>query len=210
MGIKRLASMVAIAASAGALLAGGCAPAAVKTPAAGGTSAAKTATAGIPAGPQASTAGGPVQITGYSDNDGPTSTVILTGAIGDFGNAVRTGTIKRANGTIKREYNQLDVVVTHGSFRLSIAGIENNLVSAFSHFPSNTSTCSGIVTATGTTPIVAGSGTGAYKGISGDFKMIITIHEVDSWPKCKALLGQAIFITGSGTVSFSQPERSTG
>lgn len=200
---KRLVSMFTIAASAGALVAGGCTSSATKTPTAGDTSATDTPTAGRPAGPQASTARGPVQITGYSDNDGPKSIVILTGAIGDFGEAVRTGTIKRANGTIKQEYNQLNLVVTHGSFRLSIAGIENNLVSAFSHFPSNTSTCSGIVTATGTTPIVAGSGTGAYKGISGNFKMTITIHEVDSWPKCKALLSQAIFITGSGTVSLS-------
>jgi hypothetical protein len=199
MGRKRLVSMLAIAASAGALLAGGCASAATKAPTAGGTSAAKAPTAGGPAGPQASTARGPVQITGYSGNDGPKSTVVLTGAIGDFGEALRT----YPNGTGKREYNQLDVAVTHGSFRLGIAGIESNLVSAFKYFPSNTSTCSGIVTATGMTPIVAGSGTGAYRGISGNFTMTITIHEVDSWPKCKALLAQTIFITGSGTVSFS-------
>ncbi len=49
---------------------------------------------------------------------------------------------------------------------------------------------------------MAGSGTGAYKGISGTFQMTITIYEVDSWPKCSALLAQDIFMTGSGTVSF--------
>ena len=194
---KRLVSVFAVAASAGALLAGGCASAAAKSPAAGGTSATTPAAAGGPAGPQASTARGPVQISGYSGNDGPKSTVVLTGVIGDFGEAVRT----YANGT--KEYSQLDLALTHGSFRLSIAGMESNLVSAFSHFPSNTKTCSGIVTATGTTPIVAGSGTGAYQGISGNFSMTITIHEVDSWPKCRALLAQTIYIAGVGAVSFS-------
>jgi len=37
--------------------------------------------------------------------------------------------------------------------------------------------------------------------------MIVTIAEVDSWPKCPVagpdvLLAEDIFITGSGTVSF--------
>ena len=33
-------------------------------------------------------------------------------------------------------------------------------------------------------------------------RLTVTIHEVDSWPKCLALLAQDIFITGSGTVAF--------
>ena len=54
---------------------------------------------------------------------------------------------------------------------------------------------------------MAGSGTGAYKGISGDFKTTVTINEVDSWPKCPRndttpVLSQSLFITGSGAVSF--------
>ncbi len=189
-----------VAAVAGILMMTACASAATKTSTSGSPGATHTSppTSANPAGPQASRARGPVQITGYSDNDGPKSTVILTGAIGDFGEAMRT----YAHGKIERNYNQLDLTITHGSFQLSIAGIENDLVSAFRHFPSNTSTCSGIVTATGTTPIVAGSGTGAYKGISGNFTTTVTIHEVDSWPKCNALLAQDVFITGSGTVSF--------
>ena len=193
-------SVFAVTALAGLLLVGGCASVTTKTSTSHSPGAAhvSSSTSASPAGPQASMARGPVQISGYSDNDGPKSTVILTGAIGDFGEAIRT----YANGKIERNYNQLGLTLTHGSFRLNIAGIENNLVRAFSHFPSNTSTCSGIVTATGTAPIVAGSGTGAYKTISGNFQMAITIHEVDSWPKCIALLAEDIFITGSGTVAF--------
>jgi hypothetical protein len=128
-------SVFAVAALAGLLLAGGCASAATKTPTSQRPGAAhvSSSTSASPAGPQASRARGPVQITGYSDNDGPKSTVILTGAIGDFGEAMRT----YANGKIERNYSQLDLTLTHGSFRLSIAGIENNLARAFSHFPSD-------------------------------------------------------------------------
>ena len=164
-----------------------------------------TPASGRPAGRQATTSGGLVHITGYSDNDGPKSTAILTGEIGDFGQAVRT----YANGTTQQTYNQLNLAFTHGSFQLSIANLEANLVTDFTrHFPSNTKTCSGIVTTTATAPIIGGSGTGAYKGIRGSFKMTITVAEVDSWPKCSiagpdVLLAEDIFITGSGIVSFS-------
>jgi len=53
-------------------------------------------------------------------------------------------------------------------------------------------------------PIVLGSGTGAYRGIGGTCKMAVSISEVD--PKSKCDTGEyveAIFITGSGNVSFS-------
>jgi hypothetical protein len=191
-------SVFAVAALTGALVLTGCASAATKTSAPRSTTHKAASRAGNPAGPQASKASGPVQFTAYSGTDGAKSVVVITGAIGDFGQAVRT----YANGKIEKQYNQLNFVVTHGSFRVSIVSLESQLVSAFNHFPSNTMTCSGIVTATGTTPIVAGSGTGVYKGISGTFTTSITIHEVDSWPRCKALLAQTIFTTGSGNVSF--------
>jgi hypothetical protein len=45
---------------------------------------------------------------------------------------------------------------------MSMVGLDKEIVSAFSRVRCNTSTCSGNVT--GTTPIVAGSGTGAYRG----------------------------------------------
>lgn len=198
----RLVPVSAIAAVAGVLVLCGCTPAATKA-STSGTEGATSSTAGRPAGRPASTSGGLVHITGYSDNDGPRSTVILTGEIGDFGEAVRT----YANGRIEQQYNQLNLAFTHGSFQLGIARLEANLVRAFGHFPTSTSTCSGIVTATAKTPIVAGSGTGAYQGISGDFTMTVTVAEVDAWPKCPlagadVLLSEDIFLTGSGNVSF--------
>ncbi len=79
----------------------------------------------------------------------------------------------------EQNYNQLDLTFIHGSFDLSIANLEHNLVTAATlHLPANTRTSWGIVT-TATTPIVAGSGAGAYKAITGSFKMTITITAVD-------------------------------
>jgi hypothetical protein len=143
-----------------------------------------------------------VQFTAYSDNDGPNSTAVLTGAIADFGKSVRT----YANGVVEQQYNRLDIEVTHGSFQLEIAGIEQKIVSALAQFPTDISTCSGIEIVNGSAPIAAGSGTGAYTGISGNFNVTVTINEVDSWPRCprsgQTLLSQSVFVTASGTVSF--------
>ena len=112
------------------------------------------------------------------------------------------------NGTVVQQYNRLDVEVTHGSFQLKIAGLGQSLVSAADQLPTDLATCSGVEIVTATTPIVAGSGTGAYKGISGSFKLIVTDNEVAAWPKCprtgQTLLTQSEFVIGSGVVSFGQ------
>jgi hypothetical protein len=170
----------------------------------GGVSvAAKNSTRTVAAGPQIPKAGGVVQLTTYQDNDGPTSTAVLTGAIGDYGKAVRT----YANGTVVQQYNRLDLVVSHGSFELEIAGLEQSLVRAFGLFPTDLKSCSGIEVVHATAPIAAGSGTGAYKGITGSFKLTVTINEVDSWPRCprtgQGLLTETVFGVGEGNVSLS-------
>lgn len=53
-------------------------------------------------------------------------------------------------------------------------------------------------------PVVAGSGTGSYRGISGSFALTVTIDEVDVKPVCNGtskFLSQVILLAGSGTVS---------
>jgi hypothetical protein len=145
---------------------------------------------------------GAVHISAYSDNDGPTSFTVLTGAIGDYGKAIRT----YAGGHVEQNYNRLDLAVSHGSFQLEIAGLEQSLVSGADQLPTDLNTCSGSFVVHATTPIVPGSGTDAYKGISGSFNLIVTVNEVDSWPKCpttgQTLITQTVFVTGSGLVSF--------
>jgi len=158
---------------------------------------------GEPAGPHIPVSGGVVRITGYSDNDGPTSRVVVTGVIGDFGKAVRTNSPGSTG-----EYNELVVKLTRGSFGLNIGSIESDLATAISgHFPTNATTCSGEVAVTRGAAVDPGSGTGAYKGLSGNFALTITINEVQSPPNCPATdtspyLAQSVFITGSGKVSL--------
>jgi hypothetical protein len=74
----------------------------------------------------------------------------------------------------------LNVALTQGSFRIVIGPLHVKFVTALSHAPYNLNTCSGHVAVTGAAPVVAGSGTGAYKGISGNFKLTITGNEVDA------------------------------
>jgi hypothetical protein len=65
-------------------------------------------------------------------------------------------------------------------------------------------TCSGSISVTAPVPIVAGSGTGSYRGISGSFIVTGTIDEVDVKPVCDGtskFLSQVIVLAGSGTVS---------
>jgi hypothetical protein len=155
-------------------------------------------------GPHIPKGGGEVQFTGYSSGDGPKSVAVLTGAIGDYGDAIRT----MSSSSGGSEYNELELSMTRGSFRLNVAGIEGELGKAiYGAFPTHSRTCSGEVSVSGTTPIIAGTGTGDYKGLQGSLHMTITINEVEEWPSCpktdtSPYLAQSVFITGEGTVSL--------
>jgi hypothetical protein len=104
--------------------------------------------------------------------------------------------------------SQMNLALTQGSFRIVIGSLHAKLVKALSHATYNLRTCSGNVSVTGAAPVVAGSGTRAYKGISGTFTLTIAVNEVDAkQPGCQPfsgnpLLAETIFIAGSGTVSF--------
>jgi hypothetical protein len=178
---KRLIFMIVVAAG-GALLAGG----------------------GIAAASNAPVSGGNVFFTAYQNDDLPGATAVLSGAIGDFGEAVSV----LPDGTVDPEHSsQDDLALTQGSFRIVIGPLHAKFVNALSHASYNLKTCSGHAAVTGAAPVVAGSGTGAYKGISGNFTLTITGSEVDAKPGCQpfsgsALLAQSIVISGSGTVSL--------
>ena len=149
---------------------------------------------------------GAVHLTAYTNNDGPTDTVIVTGAVGDYGTAVSV----YPNGTVDPDHNsELKLQLAHGTFRLDAAALDKAFVAAMlQDFPSNTTTCSGNVDVTGQVPVVAGSGSGAYKGIGGSFTLTISLDEVDkvaTGQPCNgsaAFLSQAIVISGPGTVTF--------
>jgi hypothetical protein len=187
-------SMLAIAACAGALLTGGCALAATKAPAAAATASARAAGA----------TGGKANVMIYSVNsDGAYFHAIVSGVIGDYGPAVTI----YPDGKADPAYNSEMVLrLVHGSFRLSIAALDRAFVKATSHEPSYPKTCSDLMSVTEPTPIVAGSGTGAYRGILGSFSVTLTGNEVEARP-CRpngpsAFRSQLLTAAGSGTVSF--------
>jgi hypothetical protein len=196
---KRLVSVLAIAVS-GVLLTGAGVSAATHAPAARAGPGTSTARGRV----MAPASGGHVFFTAYQNDDLPGATVVLSGAIGDFGAAVSVF----PNGTVNPEHSsQFNLALTQGSFRIVIGPLHTKLLKALRHAPYNRRTCSGHVAVTGTAPVVAGSGTGAYKGIRGSFKLTITANEVDTKPGCRPFSGsplqaQSVFIAGSGAVSF--------
>jgi hypothetical protein len=153
-------------------------------------------------GSAASSGGGrTAELVDYADNDGPTSTVILTGAIGDAGKAQSV----RPDGTVDPDHrSQLRLMLAQGSFRLDIGDLDKKIVDAFGHFPMDSGTCSGSVAVSGAVPIVAGSGTGAYQGIIGTFTLTVTIAEDFPPAHCDVTappLAEAIVMSGTGKVS---------
>jgi hypothetical protein len=144
------------------------------------------------------TTGGKVHLTDYTDNDGPTTTVVLAGAVGDYGKGQRVA----SDGSAKA---QLDLMLTHGSFRLDITDLNKKFLGVLSNLAVNTVTCSATASVSAPVPVVAGSGTGSYKGITGVFNLSITLDEVyqpDACNESGAYLSQGVVATGSGTVSF--------
>lgn len=137
----------------------------------------------------------------YSTTDGPTSRVILTGAIGDYGTAVSV----HPDGSTDPDHNgQLELRLSKGTFRLDISGLGSRLAQQFQSFPANRVSCSGEVTAHQNAPIVGGDGTGAYTNLTGSFQLVVRINEVDKAGNCgpsSPFLAQAVVISGDGTVS---------
>ena|SRR5579859_3079841 len=135
------------------------------------------------------------------NSDGPRFRALVTGAVGDYG----PGTTVLPDGQVDPEHSsELELTLSHGSFRLNIATIHQDIIKAFGHWQSN-ATCSGSISFTAQAPVVAGSGTGAYRGITGSFSMKVSIDEVDVKPACDGtgqFASQLILMDGSGNVSY--------
>ena len=190
---KRFVSTLAIAAFASALVTGGCVSAATTPPAAAATASGRAAAA----------TGGTANIMIYAVNtDGAYFRAIVSGVIGDYGPAVSI----YPDGQVDPAHNsQMELRLPQGSFRLSIAALDKAFVKAASHEPIYPKTCTDLISVTKTSPIVAGSGTGAYRGIRGSFGVTITLNEVEARP-CQPSPGafrtQLITLAGPGTISL--------
>jgi hypothetical protein len=141
---NRAVAMLAIAVFAGALVTGGCVSAATKPVAAAATASTRAAAA----------PGGTANIMIYGVNtDGAYWRSIVSGVIGDYGPAVSI----YPDGQVGPAHNsELELRLTRGSFRLSIAALDKTFVQAASHEPIYPKTCTDLISVTGTTPIVAG------------------------------------------------------
>jgi hypothetical protein len=161
-----------------------------------------TAVAGTSPATARAKAGGKTNIFMYSINsDGAYFQAVVSGAIGDYGTAVSV----YPDGKVDPEHNsEMEVELAHGSFRLEIAGLDKMLVEQASHEPIYPATCSDFFRLSVPVPIVAGSGTGSYRGIAGTFAMTLTGDEVQVTPCTQQLtmLKQVVVVDGSGTVAF--------
>jgi hypothetical protein len=181
-----------------AVLAAGCASA-----------AGQVAGAAAAAGPGHATGAAAEHFVAWSVNsDGPRLQAILTGVVGDYGAAVRPGESAAAG-----QASELQLKLSRGSFGLSTAKIDAELAKALKDWHYDQATCSVHVSVSAPAPVVAGSGTGAYRGISGSLALTITLEEVDvRQPGCSgqlvngqpAFLSQLVAIQGTGAVSLGR------
>ncbi len=146
-----------------------------------------------------------VHLTAYTNGDGPNETVVLTGAIGDSGQAVSV----YPDGSVDPEHDsELSLRLSRGTLRLDIAPLDRAFAAAVVHDPTNAATCSGSASVTRKVTVVAGSGTGAYRNVTGTFTLTATLDEVDSVSASTpchgtgAFPGRVIVITGPGAVAF--------
>ena len=90
----------------------------------------------------------------------------------------------------------------HGTFRLYIDGDSERVPGSDIPRAAVNARHADYFQVTATVPVVAGSGTGAYRGISGDFSLTLTGNEDQKTPPCgSGFASQVILLTGSGTVS---------
>jgi hypothetical protein len=139
--------------------------------------------------------------------EGPVGTIIITGAIGDYGKTLSVD----KDGKTDNNGNFVRITLHQGTFEVDSTAL--NAKTNHAQPIVNKSTCS--IHLTGTGPVTFFNGTGLYKGIKG--KALITISYGGVGPRYRSGThkGQCNFdnntppvaqyasITGPGTVSFS-------
>jgi hypothetical protein len=137
-------------------------------------------------------AGGRVHLTDETDRDAPTSGVILSGAIGDFG----TGTLDQSTG-------RFVLRLSHGSFTLQFAELDGKVVANLRGLSVNQSSCSAFAQVSAPAAIVSGAGTGSYAHLTGGFALTSTLDEVFHPGACaeqSPYASEEIITSGWGTV----------
>lgn len=133
------------------------------------------------------------------DSDGPDFQAVLSGAIGDYGPAVTV----LSDGKVDQDHtSEMDLELRHGTFRLYIGAIAGKFRAQTADEPTYLATCSDCVNVTANVPVVAGSGTGSYREVRGNFSLSLTGVEDQITPPCRpGFARQILMLMGSGTVS---------
>lgn len=150
----------------------------------------------------AAPAGGAVKVFGVPGMGNGSSPILFTGAIGDYGKAVR----QTANGAPSKNGTYIKFNLKQGTFIGNGTTLFKKLNTAAGF---NNATCSGAFTASA--PVPLGSGTGAYARIGGSLNVHVTFAFVGprfkTGPhkgKCNGNanpLAQIGTISGGGTIS---------
>jgi hypothetical protein len=151
-------------------------------------------------------AGGPIQVF-VKAGSGPRGTILVTGAIGDYGKTLSVD----KNGKVDNNGDFQKVTLKKGSFWVDATALSKKLNTSQ---PSvSKSTCSTLFSAAATTTLF--KGTGLYKGISGKVKITVTfagiVPRLASGPhkgQCNFAnnaqpLSQYQSITGTGNAKFA-------
>jgi len=151
--------------------------------------------------------GGPLRIFGTAGN-GAAGTIVVTGAIGDYGKTLKMD----KNGKANPNGNCVEITLKKGTFEVNATTLNATMAKARGTFAP--ATCSFSVT--GSAPTTLFNGTGLYKGISGTVR--ITINFAGVGPRYASgthkgecvksnnngpLLAQYGSVIGTGTVTFS-------
>lgn len=150
-------------------------------------------------------AGGSVKLFATpEDNSSLHTTVLFTGAIGDYGQAL---TINK-NGTANANGNYVKVTLKHGTFEINSSAL--NAKANQTQPAVNNTTCSAALSVTG--PVSLFNGTGLYAGISGTLNITETFAFITARipsgtdkGKCNDSarpIAPYASITGSGKVKF--------
>lgn len=126
--------------------------------------------------------GGAVKVYGTPANGTGASPILFTGAIGDYGKAVR----QNVTGTANKNGNYVKFNLKQGSFVGNGTALFKKLNSATPSF--NKATCSGSFSASAPMPL--GSGTGTYVNIAGSLNVRVTFAFVGSRFKSGKRKGQ--------------------
>ncbi len=140
-------------------------------------------------------------------NPGPTGTILLTGAIGDFGKTVDVN----KSGKVQASGTYVKVTLKKGTFEINAAALNAKLAKL--NPPVNKATCSAEGSGTGQVSLF--NGTGLYQGLSGTLNVTATFAVIAprftsgkhkgqcNLSNSAQPLDQYAWITGAGTVKFS-------